>query len=118
MSKLPKMNAMELVQQPKAVNHPEWFYEIKYDGFRGLAYIEGGGCQLVSRNDFDYSRFNDLMKSIASELDGEDAILDGEIVVLNEEGSRFLQHSIFYGWMAKTSGIYLCVNERAFLKDV
>ena len=42
------MEAMELVQQSKAFNHEDWFYEIKYDGFRGLAYVENGSCQLVS----------------------------------------------------------------------
>lgn len=74
MGKLPKMDAMELVQQPAAFSHEDWIYEIKYDGFRGLAYVEDETCQLVSRNDFDYSRFKELMRSIPAELDGEDAI--------------------------------------------
>ncbi len=86
MSKLPRMDAMELVRQPTAFSHKDWIYEIKYDGFRGLAYVQDETCQLVSRNDFDYSRFRDLMQSIATELDGEDAIVDGEIVVLDEDG--------------------------------
>ncbi len=98
MSKLPRMEIMELVQQPKAFSHEDWFYEIKYDGFRGLAYVQDGTCQLVSRNDFDYARFKDLMKSVAAELDGEDAILDGEIVVLNDEGK-----SQFYDLMFNRS---------------
>ena len=38
MSELPRMEVMELVQQPEAFNHEDWFYEIKYDAFRGLAY--------------------------------------------------------------------------------
>ena len=54
---------MELVQQSKPFSREDWFYEIKYDGFRGLAYVEQGACQLVSRNEFDYSRFKDLMLS-------------------------------------------------------
>ena len=40
MSELPRMEAMELVQQPNPFDYEDWFYEIKYDGFRGLAYIE------------------------------------------------------------------------------
>ena len=64
---------MELVQQPKAFSHEDWFYEIKYDGFRGLAYVEQGACQLVSRNDFDYSRFKDLMQAIPADIDAGDA---------------------------------------------
>ena len=63
MSKLPRMDAVELVQQSKPFDHADWIYEIKYDGFRGLAYVEDGTCQLVSRNDFDYSRFKELINS-------------------------------------------------------
>ena len=48
MSKLPRMDAMELVQQPTAFSHEDWIYEIKYDGFRGLAYVQDEICQLVS----------------------------------------------------------------------
>ncbi len=81
---------MELVQQPNPFDHEDWFYEIKYDGFRGLAYVQDGTCQLVSRNDFDYSRFKDLMQAIPADIDAEDAIIDGEIVVLDDQGeSRF-----------------------------
>ena len=67
MGKLPKMEAMELVQQSAAFSHEEWIYEIKYDGFRGLAYIQDETCQLVSRNDFHYTRFKDRSKCM--ELD-------------------------------------------------
>ena len=81
---------MELVQQPTPFDHPYWFYEIKYDGFRALAYIEDSSCQLISRNDFDYSRFKDLMQAIPADIDAQDAIVDGEIVVLDDQGeSRF-----------------------------
>ena len=90
MSELPRMEAMELVQRPNPFDHEDWFYEIKYDGFRGLAYVEQGACQLVSRNDFDYSRFKNLMVAIPKAIDAGDAIVDGEIVVLDDQGeSRF-----------------------------
>ena len=65
---------MELVQQPNPFDHQDWFYEIKYDGFRGLAYVQDGTCQLVSRNDFDYARFKDLMQAIPADIDAEDAM--------------------------------------------
>jgi ATP-dependent DNA ligase len=29
---------------------PDWLFEFKYDGFRGLCYLEQGGCRFVSRN--------------------------------------------------------------------
>jgi ATP-dependent DNA ligase len=45
---------------------PEWLYEIKYDGFRGLAYLKAGQGTLVSRNGNVMSRFAGL----ATELGG------------------------------------------------
>ncbi len=40
---------MPLVERSEAFNHSDWIYEIKYDGFRALAYIDEGRCRLVSR---------------------------------------------------------------------
>ena len=35
--KLPKAKPMPLVERSEPFNHPEWIYEVKYDGFRALA---------------------------------------------------------------------------------
>ena len=67
-----------LLSTPRPQSTKRIRLDLKYDGFRGLAYVQDETCQLVSRNDFDYTRFKDLMQSVASELDGEDAIVDGE----------------------------------------
>ncbi len=40
MSKLPKMEAMELVQQPNPFDHEDWFYEVKYDGLKWSGFPE------------------------------------------------------------------------------
>ena len=45
---LPKMTPMRLDRQAKPFDHPEWLFEVKFDGFRSLAYIEGQ-CELVSQ---------------------------------------------------------------------
>jgi len=57
---------------------------VKYDGFRSLAYIVNGSCKLVSRNEYDYKRFADLPDS--DEINAKDAILDGELVMLDSSG--------------------------------
>ena len=44
----------------EADDGPDWLFEVKYDGFRSLAYIENGTCKLVSRNEYDYKRFAEL----------------------------------------------------------
>lgn len=69
----------------------EWIYEIKFDGFRALAFIEGGDARLVSRNNKDFSsKFPEVARAFA-QLDARDAILDGEIVALDEQGRSSFQ---------------------------
>ncbi len=83
---LPTVEPMELVQQTTPFNHDEWLFEIKHDGFRAMAYIEFGICKLVSRNDFAYKRFADLMLVMPSDIKATNAIIDGELVVLDDDG--------------------------------
>ena len=59
-------------------DHPDWIFELKYDGWRALAYIEAGTCRLVSRNGNTFKRFADLCTAIAATIPGP-AVLDGEI---------------------------------------
>jgi hypothetical protein len=49
----------------------------KYDGFRELAYVEGGGAKLVSRRNLAYKRFDDLASNLSLEVNTDDAVLDG-----------------------------------------
>src|SRR5260370_40173252 len=41
---------MPLSRRPLPFDHPEWIFELKYDGFRSLAVIQNGRTQLISRN--------------------------------------------------------------------
>lgn len=81
---------MELVQQSQPFDRDDWLFEIKHDGFRSLAYIDRGLCKLVSRNEYDYKRFRDLAEALPSAINAKNAILDGELVVLDRTGkARF-----------------------------
>jgi bifunctional non-homologous end joining protein LigD len=82
---LPDIEPLELQEIRSALDDPEWLYEIKFDGFRSLAYIEGKTCKLVSDTGHVYKRFADLRNAIPSDISGE-AIVDGEIVVRDAEG--------------------------------
>jgi bifunctional non-homologous end joining protein LigD len=63
--------------------------ELKHDGFRAIAYIEDGESGLVSRNLRD---FNFLLSNSFAQLPVKNAILDGEVVCLENNGvSRFNQ---------------------------
>jgi len=77
---------MTLTRRAQPFSHPDWLFEIKHDGFRSLAYLKTGQCQLVSRKGYVYKRFGELTEQIASSLTVESAVLDGEIVCLDESG--------------------------------
>jgi bifunctional non-homologous end joining protein LigD len=65
---------------------PEWLHEIKLDGYRTLAYRTGADVQLLTRSGLDWThRYGDLPEAIAA-LPCRDAVLDGEIVVLDAKG--------------------------------
>jgi bifunctional non-homologous end joining protein LigD len=65
----------------------DWTYEVKWDGYRAIAYVAGGEVALVSRNDNDLTaRFPDVAKAIGKALRTPNAVLDGEVCALDEEG--------------------------------
>ena len=67
----------------------------KLDGFRAVAYVEGGTCRLVSRNRNAFKTFEPLAQAIAQDLSARSAILDGEIVRPGPDG-----RSMFYELMS------------------
>lgn len=74
---------MLATQYPKEFSSDDWWFDVKWDGFRCLAYLEGDRVQLRSRNGNDLSgRFPEL-KAIRAR---EPAVLDGEIVAFGDDG--------------------------------
>src|SRR5579875_3478983 len=74
-----------LTRMPRACDGEEWISEIKYDGFRALAYVENSTARLVSRKRHVYKSFPQLCKDLGC-LAVEDAVIDGEIVSLDDGG--------------------------------
>ena len=69
----------------------DWIYEIKFDGYRALALRGSSETRILSRNQKDLgSKFPEVKDSIAA-LDIQDAIIDGEIVALDEKGRSSFQ---------------------------
>jgi bifunctional non-homologous end joining protein LigD len=65
----------------------DWVYEVKFDGYRAIAYVRGGECKLVSRNDNDLtSRFSEVAKAIVKAVKTPNAVVDGEICRIDPEG--------------------------------
>jgi len=65
----------------------EWLYEIKWDGYRALAFVEDGKARLVSRNQNDLTQaFAELAEELPGRVRARRALIDGEIVALDERG--------------------------------
>ncbi|MGN6164214.1 MAG: DNA ligase D [Flavisolibacter sp.] len=69
----------------EAFNDEDWQFELKLDGYRSLAYVKNGKAEIRSRNN---NSFNKKFEPIYDALLqwNINAVVDGEIVVLNEEG--------------------------------
>ena len=65
---------------------PEWLHEIKWDGYRVSAYLDGGKVSIFTRGGHDWThRFPAIAEAIAA-LPLHDAVIDGEAVVLDDQG--------------------------------
>jgi bifunctional non-homologous end joining protein LigD len=74
----------------KPFSDPEWLFETKWDGIRAICFIKNGKARFVSRNQNDLSAQYPELSNIGNDLDATEAVLDGEIVALDEHGvSRF-----------------------------
>ena len=65
------------MRAPEPFDYPSCIFELKMDGFRALAYIDGGQCQLASRKGNIYKSFASLSSTLAGL--GRQAILEGDL---------------------------------------
>ena len=75
----------------------DWLHEIKFDGYRILCRISNGEICLITRNRQDWTERLSFLAQAAMELPVHDALLDGEVVALNENGTtnfQLLQNSL------------------------
>jgi bifunctional non-homologous end joining protein LigD len=95
---LPPMLAT-LVDEP--FDDPGWIYEIKWDGYRALAYLNNGQVDIRSRNN---KSFNEKFYPVYNALKKwpMNMVLDGEIIVVNDNGiSSF---SALQTWRSEADG--------------
>lgn len=64
----------------------DWVYELKLDGVRGLLFLEQGKVRVVSRSGRDMTAQFPEAQDLATQLDSSNAVLDGEIVAIDEAG--------------------------------
>jgi bifunctional non-homologous end joining protein LigD len=74
----------ESIEQP--FDGKDWLFEIKWDGYRAVTFIENGKARLVSRNQNDLTPRYPELKDLPKFVKAKTAILDGEVVALDAEG--------------------------------
>ena len=77
---------MPLLRATAPFDHPEWIFELKHDGFRALAVVEGHQCELLSRQGHQFRQWPQLAEEIAHAVRADRAVLDGEVVCLQPDG--------------------------------
>jgi len=80
------IHAMLATTVDEPFDSPDWLFEIKWDGYRAVAFIENGKARLVSRNQNELTSRYPELKDLAKSVKAKTAILDGEVVALDEQG--------------------------------
>jgi bifunctional non-homologous end joining protein LigD len=92
---LPQFHPMPLGRAHAPFSAPDWLFEVKWDGFRALAYSDENGVRLMSRNGNVFKSFPELCDGLAHELRGRRCVLDGEIVCLDSNGKPQFRDVLF-----------------------
>jgi bifunctional non-homologous end joining protein LigD len=72
-----------LVDEP--FDDPDWVYEVKWDGYRALAFVNKGEVEMLSRNNKDFNeKFYPIYKALQKWK--VNMVTDGEVLVLNDKG--------------------------------
>ncbi|PZC45694.1 MAG: bifunctional non-homologous end joining protein LigD [Chloroflexi bacterium] len=73
-----------LVREP--FDSPDWIYELKWDGFRTVAFVEDGKVRLQSRNAKTMTSQFPEMEGLVKQVEADGLAIDGELVCLDEDG--------------------------------
>ncbi len=70
----------------KAFRDEDWLFEVKWDGYRIEAVVKDGKARIFTRNGNDGETYFPGLLTTATWIDAEQAIVDGEVVALGEDG--------------------------------
>jgi bifunctional non-homologous end joining protein LigD len=70
----------------KPFDDPEWLFEIKWDGYRAVSFLQDGKVRLVSRNQNELTGEFPELHELSKLIKAKNAVLDGEVVALDDEG--------------------------------
>jgi bifunctional non-homologous end joining protein LigD len=96
----------------------EWLYEVKWDGYRALCFVEGGKVRMVSRRGTKLDKqFAAVAQALAQSVKADAAIIDGEVVALDDNGNpsfQRLQNLTGFGTKPAVKGAAPFLNFFAF----
>lgn len=70
----------------KIPNGKDWIFEIKYDGYRIISFVENGKAKMVTRNNIDYTKNFKTIAEKLNKIEQENFVVDGEIVSFDKNG--------------------------------
>jgi bifunctional non-homologous end joining protein LigD len=80
-----KPQLTKLVDQPP--DGPEWLHELKYDGYRMHARLDGGAVRLLTRTGLDWTHKYPAIAAAVASLSAGQAYLDGELCGVRPDGT-------------------------------
>jgi bifunctional non-homologous end joining protein LigD len=96
----------------------DWLYEVKWDGYRALCFIEGGKVRMASRRGTNLDKqFAAVAAALAQSVKADAAIIDGEVVALDDIGNpsfQRLQNMTGFGTKSAVKGAAPFLNFFAF----
>ena len=88
-----------LVNEP--FDNPDWSYEVKWDGYRTVAYIKDGVVELLSRNNKSFSeKYYPIVAAMSKWK--INVVLDGEILVIGKDGKA--NFGALQNWRSEADG--------------
>ena len=110
---LPTIEPIVPVLGSPPLNDQKWIYEPKFDGWRGTLYLTGHSSYIRSKRGNVLRRFRELAGRVRAEVGVRDAILDGEVVALNDDGQMsFNALQAGRGWLHYVAFDLLWLNGR------
>ena len=82
------IDPMKATAVDKGFSDPDWLFEVKLDGYRLETVVDGRSVRMWTRNKQDAGTyFPDLASSPPTWIRAQNAIVDGEVVALDEDGN-------------------------------
>lgn len=85
-----KITPMSATLQEAVADDPAWLYELKFDGYRIISYVNNNEVLLHSKGFLNFTKNFEMVTNALRELN-INAVLDGEVIAVNEDGKPDFQ---------------------------